>query len=292
MPICGPIRTVLLAASVLTLAGCTGASSEGPPTAAACRPEQLDTVTPGTLTLSTGAVTRAPWVVGGDATTSGDPRDGKGYDAAVGLAVADRLGYPADQVTWTGTPFLEAVAAGPKDFDVNVNQATITAERRADVDLSAPYYVMHQAVVTVRGRAAEQVQDLGGLVGVGVAAVTGSPSVEAFRQAVAGARPPVGYPDLDGVRGAVSSGRQDVAVVDFRTALQLDQDERLLVDGELVGLLPPGTGAQEEYGLVLEKDSPLTACVDDALAALRADGTLDRLAQQWLVDEPGYRLLR
>ena len=288
-----PAPTVLLAVTaVLSLAGCTGAGAGGGATGADCRPGQLDTLTPGTLTLSTGAVTRSPWVVGGDATTSGDPRDGKGYDAAVGVAVADRLGYSQGQVTWTGTPFLEAVAAGTKDFDVNVNQATITAERRADVDLSAPYYVMRQAVVTVKGRAAEQVQDLGGLVDVGVAVVTGSPSAQAFQQAVAGARPPVGYPDLDGVRGAVSSGRQDVAVVDFRTALQLDKEERLLVDGELVGLLPAGTGAQEEYGLVLEKDSPLTACVDDALVALRADGTLDRLAQKWLVDGPGYRLLR
>ena len=288
-----PAPTVLLAVTAaLSLAGCTGAAAGGSATGAGCRPGQLDTVTPGTLTLSTGAVTRAPWVVGGDAKTSGDPRDGKGYDAAVGLAVAERLGYPAEKVTWTGTPFLEAVAPGPKDFDVNVNQATITAERRTDVDLSEPYYVVRQAVVTVKGRAVAQVQDLGGLVDVGTAAIAGSPSIEAFRQAVPGARPPVGYPDLDAVRGAVSSGRQDAAVVDFPTALQLDQDERLLVDGELVGLLPPGTGAQEEYGLVLEKGSPLTACVDDALAALRADGTLDRLAQQWLVDGPGYRLLR
>ena len=288
-----PAPTVLLAvAGVLALAGCTGAGAGGAATGAECRPGRLDTVTPGTLTLSTGAVTRAPWVVGGDTKTSGDPRDGKGYDAAVGFAVADRLGFPADKVTWAATPFLEAVAAGPKDFDVNVNQATITAERRADVDLSTPYYVMQQAVVTVKGRPVERVKDRSALVDVGVAAVTGSPSVEAFRQAVAGARPPVGYPDLDAVRGAVSSGRQDAAVVDFSTALQLDQDERLLVDGELVGLLPPGTGAQEEYGLVLEKGSPLTACVDDALTALQADGTLDRLARQWLVDGPGYRLLR
>ena len=280
-----PAPTVLLAVTAaLSLAGCTGAAVGGSATGADCRPGRLDTVTPGTLTLSTGAVTRAPWVVGGDANTSGDPRGGKGYDAAVGLAVADRLGYPADKATWTGTPFLEAVAAGPKDFDVNVNQATITAERRADVDLSTAYYVMHQAVVTVKGRAVEQVTDRSGLADIAVAAVTGSPSVEAFQQAVPGGRPPVGYPDLDAVRGAVSSGRQDAAVVDFPTALRLDQDERLLVDGELVG--------QEEYGLVLEKGSPLTACVDDALAALRADGTLDRLAQQWLVDGPGYRLLR
>ena len=288
-----PAPTVLLAVvTALSLGGCTGAGSGGSSTDAACSPERLDTVAPGTLTLSTGAVTRAPWVVGGDATTSADPRDGRGYDAAVGFAVAERLGYLADEVTWTGTPFLEAVAPGPKDFDVNVNQATITPERRADVDLSAPYYVMHQAVVTVKGRAVEKVTDRIALADVAVAAVTGSPSVEAFQQAVPGGRPPVGYPDLDGVRGAVSSGRQDAVVVDFRTALQLDQEERLLVDGELVGLLPPGTGAQEEYGLVLEKDSPLTVCVDRALAALRADGTLDRLAQRWLVDEPGYRLLR
>jgi polar amino acid transport system substrate-binding protein len=37
--------------------------------------------------------------------------------------------------------------------------------------------------------------------------------------------------------------------------------------------------------VVLPKGSALTACVNTAIAALKADGTLDALTKQWLSDK-------
>lgn len=290
-----PLRYLAAMAAVLLLSGCTGGESD--PAGAApdadltgCTPDTLETVEQGRLTLSTGAVTRAPWVVGGDAAakTSANPNDGKGYDAAVGFALAGRLGFAKPDVTWMGIPFAEAIKPGEKSFDVNVNQATITPERQADVDFSTPYYVMRQAVVSLAGRPASDAASLADLRNVTVAVVEGSAAQRVLTEQVELDTPPAAYPDLDKVRGAVSSGTQQALAIDFQTAMQLDRNETQLVDGELVGQLPRGDEATPAFGLVLEKGSPLTRCVNAALAALRNDGTLDRLERQWLMDEPGF----
>jgi polar amino acid transport system substrate-binding protein len=44
--------------------------------------------------------------------------------------------------------------------------------------------------------------------------------------------------------------------------------------------------------MVLDKGSPLTACVSQAVDALRADGTLQKLQQQWLTNTAGAPLLK
>ena len=49
---------------------------------------------------------------------------------------------------WVRTPFDEAIAPGPKDCDFNVQQFSITDERKKAVDFSSPYYATTQAVVT------------------------------------------------------------------------------------------------------------------------------------------------
>jgi len=59
------------------------------------------------------------------------------------------------------------------------------------------------------------------------------------------------------------------------TAAQLD-------DGVIVGQLPAAGSSPEQFGAVLDKGSPLTACISQAVDALRADGTLDTLVAQWL----------
>jgi polar amino acid transport system substrate-binding protein len=46
----------------------------------------------------------------------------------------------------------------------------------------------------------------------------------------------------------------------------------------------PTVGAQEYFALALEKDSALTECVDLALQALKDDGTLPAIQQEWLAD--------
>ena len=273
----------------------TAGPTAGPPSdLASCTPQRLDTVTPGRLTLSSGPVNRPPWVVGGDVGrgTSGDPNDGRGYDPAVGLAVAEQLGYGPDQVSWVATAFAVAIAAGQKDFDLHVEQATITRERRADVDLSEPYYVMRQAVVTVAGRPVATATGLADLRTARLAVLAGSPGEQLLAELDPTQVAPTVLADLDDARGAVSGAGLDALVVDYQTALELDRDETRLVGGELVGLLPRVTGEAEQFGLVMEKDSSLTSCVDAALSSLRADGTLDGLERRWLSEEPGYADLK
>ena len=63
-------------------------------------------------------------------------------------------------------------------------------------------------------------------------------------------------------------------------------------DGVIVGQVPASRGGTaEEIGILLGQDSPLTACTSRAVEALRADGTLERLAQVWLAERGGAPVL-
>ena len=46
----------------------------------------------------------------------------------------------------------------------------------------------------------------------------------------------------------------------------------------------PRVGEAEELGMLFEEGSPLVACVDEALAALRDSGELDAIETEWLDD--------
>ena len=83
-------------------------------------------VTEGKLTIGTGEPAYYPWVID-DA-----PESGEGFEAAVAYAVAEELGFAAEDVVWVRTTFDEAIAPGPKDFDFNLQQFSITDGARAE----------------------------------------------------------------------------------------------------------------------------------------------------------------
>ena len=58
------------------------------------------------------------------------------------------MGFSADQVTWVRTSCDEAIQPGAKNFDLNMQQFSITEDRDRVVDFSAPYYTAPQAVMT------------------------------------------------------------------------------------------------------------------------------------------------
>ncbi len=275
---------VLLSSTTVGSCATTGSRS-----VADCDPGQLMTVTPSTLTLSTGAATRAPWVNGGDllAGTSGDPNDGEGYDAAVGFALAERLGYAREDVTWVATPFADAISAGTKQFDVNINQATITADRRADVDLSVPYYTVRQVIISNGNKQVEQARSLADLNGVTLSVLAGSEGERLLPHVDTGATV-LPYGGIEEAIGAVGNLRADGLVLDLPQAAALADSDQRLLDGDIIASLPRSDGPVESYGMVLAKDSPLTSCVDATLSAMREDGTLDSLERTWLMDEPGW----
>jgi polar amino acid transport system substrate-binding protein len=83
----------------------------------------LATLSKGTITFGTDQPAYPPWFV------DDDPANGKGFESAVAYAVADRLGYDKDHVKWVRVPFNAAIAPGPKTFDANLNEFSITDER-------------------------------------------------------------------------------------------------------------------------------------------------------------------
>ena len=83
-------------------------TSDEPSAAEDCTPDTMETIADGTLTIATDDPAYAPWFV------DNDPTNGEGYEAAVGYAIAEQLGYSDDQVTWVKVPFNKVVQPGPQ----------------------------------------------------------------------------------------------------------------------------------------------------------------------------------
>ena len=272
---------IAVAVASLALAACSSSTTATPsPTTST---NTLATLTPGKLTIGTGNPAYEPWVVG-DA-----PESGKGYEAAVAYAVAEKLGFAKSDVVWVRTTFDEAIAPGPKNFDFNLQQYSITDERKANVDFSSPYYSTTQTVITVKGSKAEGVTTVAGLKGLLIGAATGTTSFSAIENIIKPTTAPAAFNSNDDAKAALQSGQIDALVVDLPTALYLTAVE--LTDGKIVGQLG-GSAAGDQFGLVLDKGSSLTAPVSAAVDALQADGTLAALQTKWLADYAGAPVLK
>jgi polar amino acid transport system substrate-binding protein len=200
----------------------------------------------------------------------------------VAYAVAEQLGYAEDQVTWTRVPFNAAIQPGARPFDFDINQFSITEERKQAVDFSSPYYTVSQAVVTTGGSAAEGATSIADLKDLRIGAQVATTSLDALEEVIDPNTEPVVFNTNDDAKLALQNGQVDAIVTDLPTAFFITSAE--LDDGVIVGQLETGDENGDQFGLLLEKDSPLTDCVSQAVDALREDGTLDDLEQEWLAD--------
>jgi polar amino acid transport system substrate-binding protein len=270
------IRAGIAAAAIVAFAltGCAPADT------AATDESAITTITPGKLTIGTGLPAYEPWVVG-DA-----PESGEGFEAAVAYAIAAELGFAAEDVVWVRTTFDEAIAPGAKNFDFNLQQYTITEERKANVDFSEAYYVTTQAVVTIAGSEAEGVTDLSGLKGLLIGAASGTTSFTAIEDIIAPTAGAQAFNSNDDAKAALASGQIDAIVVDLPTAFFLGAAPAEfggIDNGLVIGQLA-GAGVGDSFGLVLDKGSALTAAVSAAIKTLRDNGTLAELEKKWLTD--------
>jgi len=259
-------------------------------TLAACAPaaETVDEaasgyVTEGKLTIATGEPAFFPWVID-DA-----PESGEGFESAIAYAVAEELGFAAADVVWVRTTFDEAIAPGPKAFDFNLQQFSITEERRAAVDFSSPYYETTQAVITTEASAAAGATSIADLKSLLIGAATGTTSFDAIESQIAPTAGAQAFNSNDDAKLALESGQVDAIVVDLPTAFFLTGVE--LTGGLIIGQLEASTGG-DAFGLVLAKDSPLTAAVTAAVDALRASGRLQEIADEWLADATNAPVLQ
>ncbi|CAM3711402.1 ABC transporter substrate-binding protein [Nocardioides zeicaulis] len=255
----------------------SGSSSSASASADECTPDALDTVTAGTLTIATDDPAYQPWFV------DNDPTNGEGYESAVAYAIAEQLGYTQDQVTWVTVPFNKVVQPGPKDFDLDLNQVSITEARRKAVDFSSGYYDVVQTVVTNKGSALDGATTLADLADAKLGAQVGTTSYDAITDQIQPSQDPAVFDTNDQAVQALKNGQIDGIVVDLPTAYYMAAVQ--LDDGVIVGQLPLPDGDPEQFGAVLAKGSPLTSCVSTAVDALREDGVLDQIGQQWLAQQ-------
>jgi polar amino acid transport system substrate-binding protein len=269
---------------ITALAACSPVDESAAPSPSAsasgnaCPAGALDTTTPGKLTIGTDTPAYEPWF------SDNKPSNGKGYESAVAYEVAKRLGYPAENVTWVSVTFNNAIAPGPKTFDFDVNQFSITAERRNAVDFSSPYYLVRQTVITTKGSKIAGAKTLAEIKTAKLGAQVGTTSYQAITELIKPSTQPSVFNNNDDAKAALVNGTVDGIVVDLPTAFYMTGAE--LDDGVIVGQLPQ-VGVPEQFGLVLDKGSPLTGCVSGAVDQLRQDGTLAVLEKTWLAGTGG-----
>ncbi len=241
------------------------------------------TLTEGKLTIATGNPAYYPWVLD-DA-----PESGQGFEAAVAYAVAAEMGFAAEDVVWVRSSFDEAIQPGAKNFDLNMQQYSITPERDQVVDFSAPYYTAPMAVLVGSG-ATDTEPTLEALKSLKWGAVGTTTAVPKLTEVIQPDSDPLLYGDNADVNAAISANQIDAALFDLPTALFLSA---VMIEGsKVIGqFAPDASDNPDQFGMLMEEGNPLKTCVDDALAALTASGALAAIEAQWLQDTTGVPLI-
>lgn len=294
---------VVVAALAMVMAGCTssgsspstaptGAASLAPSAAApsatadACAAANLKTLAAGKLTVGADNPAYPPFyqpsasAVPGSVWQFGEPTNQQGLESAVAYAVAQKLGFTKDQVVWTPVPFDNAIQPGPKAFDIYLSQVSYSADRAKAVDLSDGYFDLNQSVVALKDTPITKVTTVAELASFKLGAQATTTSYTYIVDNIKPTAPAKAYDTNDLAVKAVGAGQIDGVVVDLPTAFFITTSGEL-ENSVIVGSLPT-KGDVEHFSIVLDLGSSLTPCVNQAIAALKADGTLASLQTQWI----------
>lgn len=242
------------------------------------------TLDEGKFTIATGNPAYYPWVMD-DA-----PESGQGFEAAVAYAVAAEMGFDAADVVWVRSSFDEAIQPGAKNFDVNMQQYSITPERDEVVDFSLPYYSAPMAVLVSPG-ATETAPTMAALKALKWGAVGSTTAVSKLTDVIQPDSDLLLYGDNADVNAAMSANQIDAALFDLPTALFLSA---VMIEGsKVIGQFPADAGDNpDQFGMLLEDGNPLKACIDEALVAMGENGTLAAIEAEWLQDTTGVPLIK
>jgi len=261
-----------LSVAVAACGSTTSDSTSSKVAAADCTPDKMQTQTAGELTVATDKPAYPPYF------ENDDPTNGKGFESATAYAIANQLGYAKSDVNWVTEPFNSSYAPGPKDFDFDVNQISITPPRAQHVDFSAPYYTANQAVVASKGSSAASATSLADLKDASIGVQIGTTSLDAVNSEIQPSNQPKVFNDSNDVVTALKEGQVDAVVVDLPTALYLTAAQ--VPSATIVGQFPAPGG--DRWGALLAKGSSLTGCVSHAIDELRSSGELGKIEDRWM----------
>jgi polar amino acid transport system substrate-binding protein len=260
----------------------SSASTTQASTSNACVKQSLKTQTPGTLTVATDKPAFPPYF------EDNDPANGRGFESAIAYAIAQKLGFAKTDVKWVTEPFNSSYAPGPKKFDFDVNQISITPARAKRVDFSSPYFTAPQALVALKSADAAKAASLADVSNAKLGVQIGTTSLDAVQQVVNPSTQPKVFNDSNDVVTALKQKQVDAVVVDLPTAFFLTAAQ--VPSAKIVGQFSAPGG--DQWGALLQKGSPLTQCVSKAIDGLREGGRLRALEQRWMGAAAGAPVLK
>jgi polar amino acid transport system substrate-binding protein len=277
----------LLVSAAFTVAAC-GDDDPAPspqqavdtPAGPSCEKADLELKTGGQLTVGTDKPAFPPYFV------DDDPTNGKGFESAVAYAIAEQLGFDKSDVKWKVVPFNASFKPGPKDFDFDVNQISISEQRKRAVDFSEPYYESPQAVIAQKKSPAAGATSLAELKDTQIGVQIGTTSLDAVNATIQPSKQPKVFDDSNATVTALKQNQVEAVVTDLPTALYLTAAE--IPSATVVGQFSAPGG--DTWGALLEKDSSLTACVSKAISDLRESGDLEQITEKWMGSETAPEL--
>lgn len=272
---------------LLALAGCGGGGSAGSGSAqggsgeeqqASCDVENPPLFEEGVLTVATDEPAYPPWF-------EGEKGNYSGYEGEVANEISSRLGGGLE-VEWVVEPFNRSYAPGAKDYDFDVNQITITPERERAVDFSDGYFDNAQGVLVNEDSPVADAETLSDLKDARIGVQVGTTSLDFVNERIQPNEEPRVYDTTNDVKSALESGQIDALITDLVTTVYLRDVEFEGV--EVIGQYP----SDEQFGALFEQGNPLVGCVNEVLAEMREDGTLEDLQNEYLQDYLSVPTLR
>ena len=267
---------VMVAVALQLAAAACGSTSQAPQPSAAtldCSIGKLNLYSAGQLTVATDSPAYDPWF------SNNQPSNGKGYESAVAYAIATQLGFTTDQVKWVVEPFDSSYAPGPKKFDFDINEITVTPDREQAVTFSKGYFDVNQALVALKSNPIVNAHSPSDLAGYRYGDQVGTTGLAYINNQIKPTKTPRVYNTLDDAVSALKVKQIDAIVIDTPTGSYMASQQ--VPNGTVVGQFP-STG--DHIGLLFAKDNPLVACVNQAIDKLNTAGTLKSLQTQYLSD--------
>ena len=274
----GMRRMALAAVAAAAAAGLAACGSSAPSggasgSASSCSNSAIQGMlfSKGALTVATDKPAYPPWFI------SNNPSNGKGYESAVTYAIAKQLGFTQGQVHWAYEPFNASYAPGPKKFDFDANEISVTPQRASAVSFSDSYYDVQQALVALKGTPIVTKHAPADLKGYVFGDQIGTTSLAFITSKIQPTHQPKVFQTLNDVKQALQTNQIAALVTDLPTAQFISSSE--IRHSVMVGRFP-STG--EHFGLLFQQGNPLVGCVNKAIATLKSNGTLASLQRKYL----------
>lgn len=266
-----PLALIVAATMALALAGCDAADAPAGSTQPKAAESGYTLVKDGTLTVGTeGAYQPFEYIEDGEL---------KGFDIDLIKAVADELGLEVDYEVVEFDTIIPGISSGTK-YDVGIAGITVTPERADEIDFTDSYYMDDQAIVTNiadAGITGDTYADALDAKGVKIAAQSGTTS-ESFIKENFPEAALVPFATATDCFAALQSGQVDALVTNRSVGA------RLIATSFDACHAVKQVSTGEEYAIAVSKENgALTAAIDDALAKLTENGTVDDLMERYSI---------